>query len=331
MKNKMKLLFSSLALLAFGATSCSQVSNNGINYSYNNKLVTSVSLSSSYEEHEIGDVFQILASVSFVDDKEVEVHREWKSSKINVARVRAEGNLATVEVVGSGTTYITYRAGYEMAYCKIYVPGQEVDPTPEPVDPSGQKVNLSVTSRTLGVGESFNLTANPSPAGTVTFTSSDSGVITVDSSDSNACIVTAVGEGTANVVATVNDTTAYCEVSVVGEEDPGEKEYTIYFFIDYNNVDPKDNTQLLSKFKWYYDRPLVNAVDEHGNPAIPTVTDSMAKDEAFPYFIGWSTHPIIDSKKDLWDLNKDTVADLPMESYSVMLYGQWFDVPVLPA
>ena len=57
----------------------------------------------------------------------------------------------------------------------------------------------------------------------------------------------------------------------------------------------------------------------------------MALDPAFPYFIGWSTHPIIDTKDNLWDLNRDTVADLPMVSYTVILYGQWMDVPVLPA
>ena len=127
------------------------------------------------------------------------------------------------------------------------------------------------------------------------------------------------------MIATSGDASAKCHVTIVNEEDPGDKDYTIYFYIDYNNVDPKDNTKLLAKFDWYYDRPF----SESGQ--VPTVTNDMALDPAFPYFIGWSTHPIIDTKDNLWDLNRDTVADLPMVSYTVILYGQWMDVPVLPA
>ena len=338
MKKSFKLALSSLALLAFGLSACNQESsaNKKTDYSYNNKLVQSVTLSSEYEQCEIGDSFTLHAEINFKNDEEVEVYKEWKSSKTSVARVVANDNLAVVEVVGSGTSYITFRAGYEMAKCKVYVP-DPVDPTPDPdpdPDPQPQtdyKITLSITSRTMQVGDEFNLTASVSPLADASFVSSNTNVISIGTQTTSACTVTAVGEGEADVVVTAEDATAKCHVTVYNSQEEGDKEYTIYFYIDYNNVDPKDNTKLLSKFDWYYDQPLAGAKDEQGKSLIPTVTNDMAMDPAFPYFIGWSTHPIIDTKDNLWDLNKDTVADLPMMSYTVTLYGQWMDVPVLPA
>jgi hypothetical protein len=258
----------------------------------------------------------------------------WASSKTSVAKltVAPDNKSAVVDVVGSGTTQISFIAGYRLAICEVYVPSVEPTPDPDPDPEQGEtKITLSPASRTVSVGEEFNLTATVSPLADASFASSNNDVITIGETTASACTVQAVGKGEADVIVVAGDSTVKCHVNVLESEEEGEKEYTVYFFIDYNNTDSKNKTHLLASFDWYYDRPLIEAKDSSGKSLIPTVTNDMAMDEAFPYFIGWSTHPIIDTKENLWDLNKDTIADLPMMSYTVTLYGQWFDVPVLPA
>lgn len=336
MKNMFKLALSSLGLLTFGLASCGNVAPSGDNYSYNNKFVESVTLSSTYESCSIGDIFTLFSEIKFKDDKSLDVSMRWASSKTSVARltVAPDNKSAVVDVVGSGTTQISFIAGYRLAICEVYVPSVEPTPTPTPTPDPEQgetKITLSPASRTVSVGEEFNLTATVSPLADASFASSNTEVITIGETTASACVVHAVGKGEADVIVMAGDTTVKCHVNVLDSEEEGEKEYTVYFFIDYNNTDPKNETHLLASFDWYYDRPLIEAKKPNGESLIPTVTNDMAMDEAFPYFIGWSTHPIIDTKENLWDLNKDTIADLPMMSYTVTLYGQWFDVPVLPA
>ena len=319
MNKKSKLLLTALAALTLGLTACNP-STSELNLKHNNKLVKNVELSTTYEECSIGDSFQIIPTITFVDDVEVEVFKQWKSSKTTVATVTQDG---FVEVVGNGTTFITFRAGYSIAECKVYDPD-------DPVDPTALKITLSATSRTLNLGDTFTLTATPSKAANITFTTDDATVATIVSQESTdtiaACEIKAGNAaGETDVYATSGDTSVKCHIVVIDDEDPGELDYTVYFYIDYNNVDPNDNTKCLAKFDWYEDRPL----SESGK--VPTVSNSQALDPAFPYFIGWSTHPIIDTKDNLWDISKDTIADLPMNSYTVILYGQWMDVQVLPA
>ena len=338
MKNSIRFLLTSLAMMTFGLVSCSHNAMPDINPSHNNdKYVTSVELSSEYEECEIGDSFTLSATIHYKDDQVVEdITKLWKSSKPSVAKITEDGENCLVEVVGSGTAFITFRAGYEQASCKVYVPESEtpVDPDPDPDPQEGSiKITLSATSRTLEVGSTFSITASTSPAAEMAFSVSNTSVLELVSSIDNGCTVKGLAAGNADIVVTAGDSTAKCHVTVVDAQEQGDKDYTIYFYIDYNNVDPTDKTgtKLLSSFDWYYDRPLIEAKDDDGNSLIPAVSDAMALDPAFPYFVGWSTHPIIDTKENLWDLNKDTVADLPMASYTVILYGQWMDVPVLNA
>lgn len=327
MKKNFRLVLSALALLTLGLTACNQEKQKGTDYSHNNKLVESITLSTEYEEKEVGDSFSISAEIKFRNDEVVDVVKEWRSSKTSVARLTPdyENNSAEVSIVGTGTSYISFRAGYEIASCKVYVAESDTPVEPDPVDPDQLVITLSVTSRTLDVDGTFNLTATPSKAAEITFSVSNTSVLELVSTSDNACVVKGLAEGEADVIASSGNASSKCHVTVLGSGQQGDKDYTIYFYIDYNNVDPKDNTKLLASFDWYYDRPF----SESGQ--VPTVTNDMALDPAFPYFIGWSAHPIIDSKEDLWDLTKDTVADLPMVSYSVVLYGQWMDVPVLPA
>lgn len=326
MKKNMKFLLTALLTLGFGLTACNHSGSTGKDLSGNNKLVTSVSLSSTYEQMEIGDSLQLVPEITYRNDEVVEVEQKWLSSMPNVAKVSDTGY---VEAVGSGTAFITFRAGYKQAKCEIYVPSVEPIDPPGPIDPPDPDklvITLSATSRTLDIGGTFSVTATASKAAEISWKVSDSSIISITDFTSSACAIKAVESGEADLIAYSGDVEAKCHIVVLsgGEEDP-EKEYTIYFYIDYNNVDPKDDTKLLAKFDWYYDRPFVESGE------VPTVTDSMALDPAFPYFIGWSTHPIIDTKENLWDLSKDTVADLPMVSYNVILYGQWLDVPVLNA
>ena len=110
-----------------------------------------------------------------------------------------------------------------------------------------------------------------------------------------------------------------------------KKRHNVYFFIDSNNVDANDptatkdpttgevtvpGTKLLAQFKWYGDKPL----SESGKvPTNPTT----AMDPAFPYFIGWSSHTIIDTKNDLWTMDQDLIGSSLSFIY---FYGIWSDV-----
>ncbi|MCD8365272.1 MAG: Ig-like domain-containing protein [Clostridiales bacterium] len=80
-------------------------------------------------------------------------------------------------------------------------------------DASVTGVQLDQTSFSFKVkGQTVTLTATMTPStaeDTVTWTSSNEAVVTVDE---NGC-VTAVGEGTANITASVGETKAVCEVS----------------------------------------------------------------------------------------------------------------------
>lgn len=221
-------------------------------------------------------------------------------------------------------------------------------------------VELDETYRVLEVGESFQLTVTVTfkdgqePTAVETnWVSSNSRVAEVTSEG----LVTALRPGTATISYLAGYKMASCSVVVPGADSgtsgstitpppgpstsgsgtptptpttsegpvtsvvPGDedelKTATVYFFIDYNNIDSKDTTgtKLLAKFKWYGDRPL----SESGLvPQDPT----SAMDPAFPYFIGWSNHTVIDSKADLWDIEHDVIGN----DYSFYLYGIWSDV-----
>lgn len=78
---------------------------------------------------------------------------------------------------------------------------------------------------------------------------------------------------------------------------------------DENNGD--DPYHLEDAYDYYYAVPGSLFVE----PETPTTPD----DPAFPYFIGWSEKPIVDSESDLIDFTSDTVPN--RELYT--LYGIW--------
>lgn len=263
MKKTIKLLFATL-LAAGTLASCNA---KDIAKAIDNLAVASVELDETYKVLEVGDSFQLTATVKFKEGKEeAEIEVEWRSSNGAVADVNKDG-LVTALTPGSAT--ISYLAGYKMASCTVYVPGSDessgggsVTPTPTPTptpDPSG--------------GEGGEVTPTPTP------TPQPGG----------------------------------------DEDDDEDKQCTVYFFIDYNNIDENDKTgtKLLAKFKWYGDRPISESGLVPSNP-------TQAMDPAFPYFIGWSNHTIIDTKDDLWNMTSDVIGN----GYYFYLYGIWSDVSV---
>lgn len=206
-------------------------------------------------------------------------------------------------------------------------------------------VSLDETIKELELNDSFQLTpqvtlkeGSEGATYDVEWRSSNPYVASV----TNEGLVTALSAGDTTISIIAGYKMASCQVHVPGEGDepvppgptpptppgptPGpddpeeedeDKECTVYFFIDYNNIDENDTTgtKLLAKFKWYGDRPI----SESGLvPANPTTS----LDPAFPYFIGWSNHTIIDTKDDLWDMSSDVIGN----GYYFYLYGIWSDV-----
>ena len=312
---KFNLLFGASLLLTLGLASCSNTNaNTEPDLSYNNRLVEEVTFDIDYYSLTIGESLHITPTIKFKNNKEVEVSKAWKSSKTTVATVD-EG---LVYGVGSGTTYITFRAGFKMASCTIVIPGSDTPtPTPEPgpgptPEPGEFTITLSSTSLTLSPGGNASLTASTSEAADVSWSSSNENVAKYENGK-----VVAVGLGNCTITASANNKSASCSVTVkeASEDDP-DRNVTVYFFLDYNNVDMYDEsgTKLLAKFKWYQDRPLTDA---------PLPEDpSAAADPAFPYFVGWSSHTIIDTKDDLWDLENDVIGTRTF----IFIYGIWSDV-----
>ena len=318
---KIKLFLAAMALTTLGLTACQNNADLPVDYSKNNKAVISVELDLESYTAEIGESFQIKPLITYKDDNEVEVFKMWKSSNTRVATVDDEGLVTTK---AGGVANISFIAGNKMASCRVVVKtGDEPEPTPVdpdvPVTPTEGEITLNRYSVTLQVGEEFDLVATTELPGVVLFSIVDTTVASI--SDNGH--ITALAEGTTNAVVTVGDKSVNCVVKVLSEQGGGseeedeDKSCTVYFFIDFNNADDTDTTEtkLLKKFKWYTDRPL----DKTQVPANPTVS----LDPAFPYFIGWSSHSIIDSKADLWNMDSDVTGN---RNY-IYLYGIWADVP----
>ena len=258
MNKRIKLLLVSL----FAAGTLASCNNKEITKVFENFAVTSVTLDETYKVLEVGDSFQLTATVTYKEGKEdASVEVEWRSSNPRVAEVNEDG---LVVALTPGSATISYIAGYKMATCAVYVPGSDDSggstPTPTP---------------TPGPDPTPTPGPDPTPDPTPTPGPDDE------------------------------------------EIDDEDMQCTVYFFIDYNNIDEKDETKtkLLAKFKWYGDRPISESGKVPANP-----TQSM--DPAFPYFIGWSNHTIIDTKDDLWNVETDTIGN----GYYFYLYGIWSDV-----
>ena len=328
MKSIKKLLLS--LLLTLGLSACSNVSL-VVNNAANNKKVESVTLDVSGEViMEKDQTLTVTPTITFIDGEKVEIDKVWTSSRPKVASVEANENGATVTAHSAGSSKISFVAGIRMAYFTVTIYGQDSGSggNDTPADPKVASVALNINSCSLAVDETIQLVVTlTNPDGldeTVTYSSENSAIASVNESG----LIKAVAAGKTNIVVSALNLTAKCEVTVKAEADPDDEDdydYTVFFFIDYNNIDENDvdengnptGNKLLAKFGWYHNVPL----PESKIPANPTTP----LDPAFPYFIGWSTHTIIDTKDDLCDLSTFVVEN----AHFLFLYGIWSDEQVM--
>lgn len=148
----------------------------------------SISVSPSSASLYVGQTKQLSASVSPSGTA------SWSTSNSSVATVSSSG---LVTAKGSGTATITATANGKSASCTVTV--------------SNPTLTLTPTSASIFVGQTQQLTAKPSPSGTVTWTTSSSDVATVSSSG----LVTAVAEGTATITASCNGVSKTSEITVI--------------------------------------------------------------------------------------------------------------------
>lgn len=350
MKKSIKFILGTLLLGTFGLASCSTGSvfpDQQSGMSQDDFKVKGVTFSEEYRELQINEGFTLHALIEYVDGFEGgnELHKwVFDSNDSSVLEVMVDGLNATITAQRAGTAYVSYFAGIKKATCEIRVqepakpvdPEEEDDPTPEPptpgpgpVEPSDFYIDLSVIERTLKPGESFRLIATTSEElgdnEVIEWVSSNTSVATVD----NTGLVSALAVGETVISAKARGEEATCTLTVTSEGG-GEtgKDINVYFFIDYNNVDPtgEDVTcyHYLAKFKWYADRPLSESDEAQAVlsqfPVGSASTDAKALDPAFPHFIGWSSHTIIDDDSDLWDMEKDVIG--PSLSF-IYFYGIW--------
>lgn len=328
MKNIKKLLLGLLLTLGLSAcTNVSPISNNMAN----NKKVESVTLDVTGEViMEKDQTLTVTPTITFANGEEVEIDKVWSSSRPKVASVEAGEYGATVTAHSAGSSKISFIAGVKMAHFTVTIYGQDNgggnngggDDTPTtPTDPKVPSIALNTYSRALSVNESFQIVVTlTNPDGldeTVVYASEDSAVATVNETG----LVQAVAAGKTNIVVTALGKTAKCEVTVKAASEPVEEEdydFTVFFFVDYNNIDENDTTgtKLLAKFGWYHNEPIANSGKVPTAPTTPL-------DPAFPYFVGWSTHTIIDTKADLCDLSTYVVEN----AHFLFIYGIWSDVP----
>lgn len=341
MKHAFRFVLGTTLLSIFGLVSCGGNSNfpgSGTgDFTDADFHVTEVDLNETFKELQVDEELTLSAVVTLEEGYSIEdVDVKWTISSYSVISMEVLDMSATITAVKPGTAYVTVMAGLKKASCQInvietVVPPDPVDPVdpfppgPGPVDPGDFMIELSYESRSLKPGESFKLTATTTEPVLITWSSDNNSVASVD----NDGFVSAISVGTATITAAaaINSINYSADCIVTVTEEGGGEEYkniNVYFFIDYNNVDPNDTTgsKLLAKFKWYGDRPISESGEVPDFKVNDPATDAKALDPAFPYFIGWSSHTIIDTKDDLWDMDKDLIG--PSLSF-IYFYGIWSD------
>lgn len=154
-------------------------------------------LSQSSYNLQIGESYTLVAQISPSDADDQII--EWSSSNNSVATV-AEG---VVSARSAGTATITARAGSQSKSCYISVYSRPVT-----------NIALNKTSLSLVEGESETLSATVSPNNatdkSVTWISTNSSIAAVN----NQGMVTAVGNGSAEIIARAGSLEAVCNVVV---------------------------------------------------------------------------------------------------------------------
>ena len=311
-----KLLFLSALLLAAPLTACGNQSL-PVRPSGDDLKVLDVSLDVTYMKLEEGQTLQLNPVIKYKNDEEVEVYKEWRTSKISVAMVTDDG---LVTAIGGGRATITFIAGFKSAACTIDV--IKDTPTPPTPQPGEFSIYLNQTSYSMGYGDTYQLVATTSKDVDVIWSVTEGGnIVSVDQTG----LVTAgqvMGNATVTASAVYEDVTytATCSFSISGQgDDPSLMTVRYFFFIDFNNCDEEDETgtKLLASFKWYPDRPV-------GESRLVPTDPTVAPTSDFPYFVGWSDHPFVDTKDDLIDVATYQSGDTRTYKY---IFGIWADVP----
>lgn len=244
---------------------------------------------------------------AYLNGTEVTEGVTWTTSLESVATVDSNGLVSGVAV---GEANIRAEYSGKTASCSVIVSEDAVVPF---------TIALDKTSLTIIENATAALRAITSEPAEVTWSSSNEAVATVVSG-----VVTGVKKGNAVITASANGKSATCNVTVSEPHpiDPGDEEddkvVLVRFYLDYNNITEEGK---LAEFMWYQNVPLKGSADVPANPTVPA-------DPAFPYFVGWSTHTLIDSKDDLWNMDTDFVDGT---EYTLTLYGIWLDVEVMTA
>ena len=187
--------------------------------------VESVSLNSQTGELRVGEQTTLIATIT--PDNATNKSVTWKSDNTEAATV--ENGVVTAVGEGKANITVTTVDGNKTATCMITVlpeeePEPEPEPTPEP-DPEPEVINvesvaLNSQNEELKIGETTTLVATVMPSNAtnkkVVWSSDNTNVATV-----NNGVVTAVGEGSANIKVTTVDgnKTAVCKITVVDEQE----------------------------------------------------------------------------------------------------------------
>ena len=180
MKKMRLMLISILALI--GLSGCGQAHQASVDE--NDLKVTSVSLDITYQKMEVDTTITITPTITYLDNQEVPVYKEWRSSNSKVASVDENGLVTALKI---GRASITFIAGYKSASCAIEVPDPDsnyIEPGNRGIDDSEEQpgvftIKLNTSEIILKTGDSYQLTATTSEEAAVTWTSSNENVATI--------------------------------------------------------------------------------------------------------------------------------------------------------
>lgn len=173
----------------------------------------------------IGESTTLEASIT--PDNATNKNVTWSSEDSDIASVDKDGEV-TAKGEGKTTITVTTEDGEKTATCEVTVieeqkpePEPEPEPDPEPEEIPVEGISLNIQNITLNIGETTTLEATITPENAtnknVTWTSENNDIASVDNG-----VVTAISEGTTNIIVTTDDggKKATCSVTVLPNEEP---------------------------------------------------------------------------------------------------------------
>ena len=219
--------------------------------------VESVTLDITSTILNIGETLTLTATVKPDDATDKTV--TWSSSNSSVATVDANGK---VTAVAQGTAIVTAKAGDKTATCTVIVMKTDI-----PVE----SITLDKYYLELTEGETGTITATVKPDNatdkTVTWSSSNPTKAAVDQNGK----VTALAEGTVDIIAKAGDKTALCQVAVRSSSVPVESVTLDKYSLDLSvgetttltaTVKPDNATD--KTVTWSSSNPSIATVDQAG-------------------------------------------------------------------